>query len=574
MKVRNRFRRRVKVASKRASREGRKHFEQNLLDRLPKIRNVRLLVAEWALLVLVMIMLSIAQMFWYRQSYAIDDAWTSGGNYTEATLGKVNSLNPLFATTSSEKTLSRLMFASLAVPDYSGHMGLGLAQEISPNEDGTVWGVKLKEGLKWSDGEAITADDVIYTVGVIQSSAVNTSYSSNLSGVKATVGTGGVVYFTLPAGYASFISALDFPILPSHILSEVAPAQLLEHGFSSSPVTSGAFSFHAVQSVGAQGEKIVYLSANPNYYGGKALLDSFTVHAFLSTEEIIEAMQSETVTATAELDPVDGALITNGATVEKQTALSSGVFAFFNTKNGVLSNLNVRRALQKGIDMESLRAPLGEEFPLNYPLVENQIDIPEYPVIPAYDQDAAREAIRSMNNGEGASIRLATVNTGYFPALSENLEYQLENLGFKVETTLYAPGQEFLTSVIRPRNYDILLYEVELGSDPDLFAYYHSSQAVENGLNLSNYVNSTASDLLLAARGTMDYSLRAAKYQSFLKHWVDDVPALGIYQVSLSYYVNKNVRSFSEEDRLVTALDRFSDVLYWSARKTVKNRTP
>ena len=72
----------------------------------------------------------------------------------------------------------------------------------------------------------------------------------------------------------------------------------------------------------------------------------------------------------------------------------------------------------------------------------------------------------------------------------------------------------------------------------------------------------------------MSMTARAAKYETFLKRWVTDVPAIGIYQTSLVYYFNKNARSFSENDRLVYATDRFVDVEYWAVNRTTKNRTP
>ena len=72
----------------------------------------------------------------------------------------------------------------------------------------------------------------------------------------------------------------------------------------------------------------------------------------------------------------------------------------------------------------------------------------------------------------------------------------------------------------------------------------------------------------------MDEVSRATKYETFLKRWVNDVPAIGIYQSSLVYYFNKNVRSFSEDDSLVYAIDRFVDVQYWAVNKDTKNRTP
>lgn len=564
--------RRVSRFSRRAGAEGKEHIRENFIDRISHVKNVRLLILEWALLVLAIIMLSVTQSFLYAESYAVT-TFTSGGTYSEATLGRVNSLNPLFATTSSEKALSRLMFQTLTSVDYSGHIGLGLADSITTDDSGLVWTVKLRDGLKWSDGEPITNADVIYTVGIIQSPSVITSYSSNLTGITVADVDGSLV-FTLPAPYSNFSSALEFPILPSHILSDVSPSLLLENNFSSAPVTSGPFTYNASQSIGSAGEKIVYLTPNKSYYKGAPLLDSFAVHAYLTTDDIITALNSGSVTASAELLPTDADKITSTSIYEKQTALNSGVFIFFNTGYSAFSSKPLRKAVQQGIDMRSLRAPVGDEADLDYPLLSTQIDIEKFPDLPEYDPETAKEEIKKLNLNSDAPIRIATVDSGYFPALADNLKFQLENLGLTVEVNMMAPGQDFLVNVIRPRNYDILLYEIELGSDPDLFAYYHASQVTENGLNLSNYNSAIASDALLAARRTIDSSLRNAKYSAFLKTWVEDVPAMGIYQVNLSYFVNKNVRSFSADNRLVTATDRFTDVSFWATEKTSKNRTP
>ena len=564
--------RRVSRLSKRAGEEGREHIRENFIDRISHVKNVRLLILEWALLVLAIIMLSITQAFLYAESYAVT-TFTSGGTYSEATLGRVNSLNPLFATTNSEKTLSRLMFLTLSSVDYSGHIGLGLADSIKTDDTGKVWTVRLRSGLNWSDGEPITNEDVIYTVNTIQSPAVISPYSSNMAGVTVSESDGDLV-FTLSTPYANFSSALEFPILPAHILKDVAPNLLLEDAFSSAPITSGAFSFKASQSIGSLGEKIVYLAPNQDYYEGAPLLDSFAVHAYLDDDDIISALNSGSVTATADLLPTDADKITSSSIYEKQTALNSGVFLFFNTTNSIFNNKNLRKAVQQGIDMRSLRAPVGDEADLDYPFLSTQIDLKDLPALPEYNPDVAKDVIKNANLDQSKPVRIATINTGYFPALAENLKFQLENLGFNVATDIMAPDQDFLVNVIRPRNYDILLYEIELGSDPDLFAYYHSSQVTENGLNLSNYSNSFASDALLAARRTIDVPLRNAKYSTFLKFWVEDVPAIGIYQANLSYFVNKNVRSFSPDNRLVTPTDRFEDVILWATEKTSKNRTP
>ena len=564
--------RRLSRFSRKAGRESSEHIKENVVDRFSHIKKIRLLVLEWSLLILAILMLSITQAFLYAESYAVT-SFTKGGTYSEATLGRVNSLNPLFATTNSEKTLSRLMFGTLSSVDYSGHIGLGLADSIKTDDAGSVWTVKLRDNLKWSDGEPITNEDVLYTVSVIQSPAVNTSYSSNLSGVKVSAEDEKLI-FTLPKAYANFSSALEFPILPAHILSGVTPNLLLEHSFSTTPVTSGAFSYNATQTIGNTGEKVVYLNPNKDYYKGAPLLESFAVHAYPTIDEIVSAINLGTVTATAEILPVDSDKVTATNIYEKQTSLNSGVFAFLNTRSQIFANKTLRKALQQGIDMRSLRAPLGDELPLDYPLLASQVGFDDFPALPEYDPDAAKEKIAAANIPEDKVVSLVTVDSGYLPALAENLRFQLENLGLKTEVTVMPAGQEFLMGVIRPRSYDILLYEIELGSDPDLFAYYHSSQITENSLNLSNYSSALASDAILAARGTMDRVIRDAKYEAFLKAWVEDVPAIGIYQVNLSYFVNRNVRTFSEDLRLVTPTDRFNDVSFWATVKTQKNRTP
>ncbi len=557
--------------SEQAKEGGREHIQENLIRRLPNARRVRLLILEWGLLIVIITSLALTQAFWYNQSYSVQ-AYVDGGSYIEATVGGVNSLNPFFATTNSEKALSKLMFATLSTIDYSGHVGLGLAGSITPDETGKVWTVTLKPGLKWSDGNPITIDDVLYSINLTKDSSINTIYSSSFAGINVEKVEESLV-FTLPSAYADFAATLNIPILPSHILADVPSGKLLEHSFSTSPVTSGAFLFNATQSLTNDGEKIIYLTSNPNYYKGQSMLNSFAIHTYSNTSNIVAALSAGEVTATAELSATEGDALPSDLVYEKQTTIASGIYAFLNTTSPLLSDVAARQAVQRGIDMSRVRSVLDSEEPLDYPILKSEIELTDYPAIPEYDFAAARAKIEELGLA-GQTLQLATISTGYFPDLADEWETELEKLGFSVELSVYNPGQEFLINVIRPRNYDILLYEIELGADPDLLPYYYSSQASASGLNLSNYQSAIVDDLILGARSTMNESLRVAKYETFLRHWVNDAPAIGIYQASLTYFFNKNVRSFSEDDRLVYPTDRFVDIEYWAVNRATKNRTP
>ena len=179
------FVRKFSRASMKASEDSKEHLKENLIGRISHARNVRLLIFEWILLVLALVMVATIQAFWFGGSYA-EDVFVDGGSYTEATIGRVSSMNPLFATTSSEKVLSRLMFATLIKVDYSGNPGPGLAKSISYSEDGRIWTIKLREGLVWSDGEPITNEDVMFTVSLIKNPIVNSIYDYSLEGVKVS----------------------------------------------------------------------------------------------------------------------------------------------------------------------------------------------------------------------------------------------------------------------------------------------------------------------------------------------------------------------------------------------------
>ena len=183
-------------------------------------------------------------------------------------------------------------------------------------------------------------------------------------------------------------------------------------------------------------------------------------------------------------------------------------------------------------------------------------------------------------DGQPQTIRLVLRGGSEQKLVAERIEQQLIQLGFEVNVTIYedmqmAPGGgDFYSNYIQPRNFDILLYEVNLGVSADPFVYYSSKQATEHGWNLSNYNNKLADDALLSARTTNDFDLRKMKYESFLGYWVEDVPSIGVYRSSLSYYYMDGAQIYSEDVTMTDALDRFADVRNFATQKGRVNLTP
>ncbi len=560
--------------SKKASEATLEHVEENIVDRLGHIRRVRLLILEWALLVVSIIFLSLTQAYWYTSSYATE-TYKNGGTFIEATLGEVKTLNPLFASTNSEKTVAKLLFASLTTNDYTGHSGYNLAKSIKTDKTNKVWTVRLRDNLKWSDGEPLTNEDIIFTANLIKNPLLNSNYSGNLYGVEVGEDEEGNIIFTLPVANVYFMAALEFPILPKHVLEEVSPDLILEHGFSSKPIGCGPYTYNHTQAIGNAGEKAVYLQSNKNYYKGTPKIDSFVVHAFVKSDDIVNALNNGTVTASGELNAGDVARVNSSSLNTRESSLNYGVYAFFNVER---VNKDLRKAIQQGIDMGHVRSVLNGERALDYPIIEEQSDLKDLPELPKLDTNTAKKTIKEIlsknEDLKADGITIATVKSGYLPDISGKIAEEIRALGLKVEINAFEPGQDFFLNILSQRNYDILVYEIGLGPNPDIFAYYHSTEANPNGHNLSNYKNVVVSDLVLSARATLNQELRAKKYETVSKYFIEDAPAIGIYQSKMTYFVNKNVKTYSQENRLVTSTDRMLDVEKWGIEKDSKNRTP
>ena len=448
----------------------------------------------------------------------------------------------------------------------------------------------MRDKIYWSDGEPITADDVIYTIDLIRDTTAKTTVSADFSHVLTKKIDDKTVEFTLPSSYIDFMDTLELPLVPKHILGDISPALVYESEFSSKPVCSGPFIMNAMQiaSPTSLNKSTIYLKRNEKYFLNDTRLDLFTLKTYEKREDIITALNSSEVMATAELGIEDRSKLNENMEL-RAGLLNGGAFVYFNTTGDNLSSRFIRKAIQRGVDINKVRDGLIEDGQiLNYPILERQESL-EYPEIAGYDLEVAKGFIEKagfkynedgkITNKDGAVITLNAVvqKRDTLTTVAERFVEELKKLGFEVTLNIYDETQtaaDFFSAVVRPRDYDIMFYEVDLGVSADPFVYYSSTQASTGGWNFSNYSNSLVDDALLSAHITTDREMRETKYEYFLKAWVDDVPAIGLYQSNMYYYHSPNVSIFSDNAQLTDALDRFNDVRFWASTKKNVNITP
>jgi len=391
------------------------------------------------------------------------------------------------------------------------------------------------------------------------------------------------------SAYAAFPHSLTFPIVPEHILGKIMPSGVRENGFSNSPIGSGPFKFSFIQDIDvAAGHRVVYMAKNPTYYRGVAKIDRFQLNIYSDSEKIAHAVSIGEVNAAADLRPTDLAGINEKKYVTEANPINSGVYAIINVKSTILQDVNLRRALRLATNTDAIRAELPDTTPqLDLPLTNSQLS-GDLPKAPAYDIAGAQKLLDDSGwavNGQGVrekagsqlKLSVVTMKNSEFERVLEVITGQWRLLGVAVETKVVDPNdvtQNVVQNILQPRNYDVLLYQLNIGADPDVYAYWHSSQTSAQGFNFANYSNTISDDALSTARVRFEPELRNAKYLTFARQWLEDVPAIGLYQSTAQYVTSKNVNSVGDNNILISSIDRYSDILDWSVGTRSVYKTP
>lgn len=564
-----------------------KHARRFVFKRWHHFREARRHMALWVLAIGVLIGATGLQFWWYQDSYRTN-AYATDGAYAEAVLGPLDTLNPIFAQSSAEESAGELLFSRLLTYDTTGHLNYDLADGMTISKDHKTYTISIRADARWSDGLYVRARDVVFTVGLLQNEATRSTLTG-WDGVKVTEVDDRTVTFELPAVFAPFPHALRFlPILPEHILRDVEPAQLRENAFSTKPVGSGPFTLKLLQEVDpAHDRKVVHLARNDSYYRGPAKLNRLQLHVYKDTDAIKRALSVSEVNAASDLalSSVTSGINMERYSVERHT-VNSGVYALMNTTSPALEDVKVRRALQVGTDTQAVRTAVAYNLtPLDLPIV-NSLLTGKIPSAPAYNVQKASDLLDQagwklkdnlrQKDGEALTLTVVTIKNADFEKALDSLAQQWRQLGITVTTNIVDANdvsQNVVQDILQPRRYDVFLSQLTIGGDPDVYAYWHSSQ-VEDGRNFSNYTNSISDEALLSARLRTEPALRNAKYLTFVRQWLKDAPAIGLYQASAQYVHTKSVHTVPSDAMLIFAIDRYNTVRYWAVGDQTVFATP
>jgi len=269
-----------------------------------------------------------------------------GGTFTEGMVGQPRFVNPVYVSSNDvDRSLVQLTFAGL-MQYKNGKIVPDLAKDYN-TEKGKVWTVTLKDNITWQDGEPITAEDVVFTVNVLQDSEYKSPQRVNWVGVDVSKVSSKKVKFELSSAYPQFLENLTLKVIPKHVWKNIQPADFSLSSYNLKPIGSGPYQ---IENINKQDDYIESLTLvrNPNYHQ-QPYLDKINFQFFKDRTQLKEAAQKGNV---------DGFSVSTTSAVKfipHQFSLPRYFAVFFNAEQSeILENKAIRKALNYATDRKTL----------------------------------------------------------------------------------------------------------------------------------------------------------------------------------------------------------------------------
>ncbi|MEK9181231.1 MAG: peptide ABC transporter substrate-binding protein [Patescibacteria group bacterium] len=510
-----------------------------------------------------------------------------GGKYVEGLVGQPRFINPVLAPANSvDMDLSRVVYSGVLKFDADQKLAPDLAEGLPElSADQKQYTVHLRREVFWHDGQKFSADDVIFTIQLISDPAFGSPLRLNWNKVEVQKIDDYTFIATLKEPYAAFPVNLTLGVLPKHIWEGTDAGNFALSKFNLQPIGTGPFKIKGLSKT-EEGVRSIALEAFNNYHLGRPFLDDLEFKFFSSYDDLISAYHSRAVMGLGYI-PFDKKIY-----VEKSSNISQHLLnlpqyqaLFFNTnKSPVLRDKNVRAALAESLNRQAIidevyltaaqaaYGPIPEGYLGHNTAVEK---------IHPYDLEHAKKLLdeAGFKTQEGSSVlkkgdvslefTIVTNNFLLNEKTAEFLKKQWEAIGFKVNLQILTIG-ELEQNVLRPREYEALLFSENIGGDPDPLPFWHSTQRGEAGLNLAMFNNKEADTLLTEGRSNADSQYREKRYQRFEEILANELPAIFLVNPRYVYGVSSKVGGI-ELNNIVSQSERFLDIHKWFVKtKRVK----
>jgi peptide/nickel transport system substrate-binding protein len=502
-----------------------------------------------------------------------------GGTYTEGLMDQPIAVNPLISVNEADRDIAELVLADL----------LELAESYQLSDDQKTWNINLKSDLKWSDGEPLTADDVIFTLETIQDPETRSPLYQTWQGVMAERISEKQMRFLLKNPHAFFLDNLKtFKVAPRHIFENIPSANIPLSQYNLEPVGSGPYRFVKYKKRKDGFITDYYLERNPYYAQNRPWIEKFNFKFFSDKQGLLDAFNKKEIDGLSGLSYNDLQELKISHRVFKINILSYYSVFFNPAINQTLKDKEVRRAMTLATDKKRIADAVfgGQAMIVSGPIL---------PMIAGYDysiykdeefsQEKAVEILEKNNwkiNEDGVrsksiggkkiklEFEIVVPQVEFLIKTAEIIKENWQKIGIKLNPLILQPS-EITKDIIKTRNYQMILFGAILKNNPDIFSFWHSSERFYPGGNLAIFSNKTADELLESVKTALDEKTRQEYLTKIQTLIYDEKPAIFLFSPSYFYVAPQNLGGFNEKV-LVSRANRFDNADQWYLKTKRRSR--
>ncbi|MBI2451072.1 MAG: peptide ABC transporter substrate-binding protein [Parcubacteria group bacterium] len=505
-----------------------------------------------------------------------------GGEVREGVTGEPRFLNPLFSLLNdADQDAVEFIYDGLYEYNNKAELVPSLASGIETENEGKTVILNLRSDIFWHDGEKLSPADVIFTIETIKNPKTRSPLRSLWQDVKVFQSDGGKIKFEFNEPQGNFLEKLTLKILPEHIWKDVLPENILSVDIKTHLIGTGPYKFIALKNDDQGRITNLDLEINRRYHKNGPFINKVIFYFYKNENELLDAYSKNII------DSFGGVFSENvdfekiGSANIRFLKMPRYYAVFLNPNESKVLNIKeIREALELAIDKTALSRKVfnGKAEAINSVIPENFFKDAQTPKAD-FDAEKANQIlekagwklnektkIREKKLGKDKELTVLSFRlmTSDWPPLRETarfLEEFWKKIGAKIEIQNF-PDAQIQKDFIKPRKYDALIFGEVLGTIPDFYNFWHSSERKDPGLNLSFYVSKEADKILEELRKIIDNDLRIKKLNELAQIINKDKPAIFLFSPDYVYVQRKNILGF-ETEKIVVPSKRFSDIENW-----------
>ncbi len=514
---------------------------------------------------------------------------TYGGAIVEGIVGTPRFVNPVLAINRADHDMVALIYSGLVKLDENGNLINDVAESIELSQDGRTYHVKLKSGVYFHNGTELKVRDVAYTIALIQNSELKSPLRGAWDGVQVEEIGDYEMNITLEEAYIPFLENLTVGILPRELWDELPIEQIPFSQNNTEPVGTGPYRVGDVlrnKSGLINGYKLSAVESSSYRPNITTLVFNF----YQNEEELLQALERKEIASTPSLSPENFSKVDTATYNILKTPLPRTFAIYFNqNKSAALRDESARKALNTAIDKQTLvdLVLFGYGIETNSPIPpgfltattseanteENKVDVNLLEKAQSILRDGGWQKTEKGTwekkidtSVVTLSVELSTANTTLFDATATHIAQVWKSIGVEVNVSQFEQT-DLVQSIIRPRDFEALLYGADIGRQVDLYPFWHSSQKNDPGLNIGQYTNIEVDALLGKLRKEQDQTERTNILDAVEKIITDDMPAIFLFVPMFGYVQDVRVTA-TPLQKLSTQSERFANISKWHMKSS------